>query len=436
MKLLVIGGGAAGMSAASKAKREKQEMEVTVLESGNFVSYAQCGIPYYLSGVVEKHESLIHYPITEFVENRHIGIMTDKSVDKVNFKEKRIHLKGGQEISYDILVIATGASPRKNRFYGVKNVFFIRSLDGAIEIRKHLHGNNIAIVGDGILGMEIAAELSIHGKSVTMYSKHSSLFPMVDSRITSEMVDYFKKKIDVKLNSMVEDIHENGGTLSVTDSNGSVNDHDHVIFATGIIPNTKFLEGSGIKIDETGLIVVNDEMKTSIENVYAAGDCATSFNRITGGHEWHPLAQVANKMGRVAGSNIAGKIMHYKGALGTTLVKLFDYEVGFTGFTMEKAIKNGFNPREIFVQGLSRAKYYPGGTQMKLLMVYDHDTGKILGAQICSKDGGAWRLNTLETAIYSGMDMETLFYNDLGYTPPFSQVWDPIITGASLSMRD
>ncbi len=436
MKLLVIGGGAAGMSAASKAKREKPEMEVTVLESGNFVSYAQCGIPYYLSGIVEKHENLVHYPIKEFVENRHIGVMTTKSVEKVNFREKKIYLKEGQEISYDILVIATGASPRKNRFYGMKNVFFIRSLDGAIEIRKHLHGNNIAIVGDGILGMEMAAELAIHGKNVSMYSKHSSLFPMVDSRITGEMVDYFRKQVNVNLNSMVEDIQENDGTLRLKDSNGSVHVHDHVIFATGITPNTRFLEGSGLKLDETGLIVVDDEMKTSIENVYAAGDCATSFNRITGVHEWHPLAQVANKMGRVAGSNIAGKIMHYKGALGTTLVKLFDYEIGFTGLTAEKAVKNGFNPVEILVQGFSRAKYYPGGTLIRLLMVYDHDTGRILGAQICSKDGGAWRLNTLETAIYSGMDMETLFYNDLGYTPPFSQVWDPIITGASLSMRD
>ncbi len=436
MKLVVIGGGAAGMSAASKAKRENSKIEVTVIESGNFVSYAQCGIPYYLSGVVENHEKLIHYPLSEFVEKRNIDVKTGKSVEKVDFREKKVILKDGEKISYDILVIATGASPKKNKFNGMKNTFFVRSLDGAIEIRKQLHGNRIAIAGDGVLGMELAAELSSHGKNVTMHSKHDSLFPVVDSRVTEGMIDSFKKRVNVKLNSTVENIAEKDGSLMVSDSTGSVQNYDHIIFATGITPNTGFLKGSELELDASGLIAVDDGMRTSNENVYSAGDCATSFNRITGKPEWHPLAQVANKMGRVAGSNIAGKIMHYKGALGSTLVKIFEYEVGFTGLTVEKAKKNGFNPKEIFIKGSSRANYYPGGSPMRLLMVYDQDTGRILGAQISSKDGGAWRLNTLETAIYSGMDMETLFYNDLGYTPPFSQVWDPIITGASLSMRD
>ena len=435
MKLVIIGGGASGMAAASKAKRIRKDMEVTVIEGGNFVSYAECGIPYYLGGYFDDYNRLLHYPVEEFTKKRGIEIINGKTVTAVNPDEQVIVLDDGGKMKYDFLVIASGASAKAHPFGNVDNVFTIRTLDSAIKIKKNMNGSEICIIGDGVLGMELSSEMSRSGKKVTLISKHDRLFPKIDENITEDLIRDMKNRVNVVLGENVTDLKRNGEKITIKLSRQTV-ECDVCIYAVGIRPNTEFLKGSGIAMNEQGLVIADRNMKTNYSNIYAVGDCATSYNRITGKQEWHPLAQVANKMGRVAGSCIGGSMMEFKGALNTTVVKILDYEVGFTGIDEKIAVLNGFTPKSVTVKAGSRAAYYPGGEPIYLKIVYDEPSMRILGAQICGKDGAAWRLNTIETAIYGGMTMDDLFYNDLGYTPPFGPVWDPIVIGASLSMRD
>ena len=435
MRLVIIGGGAAGMAAASKAKRIKKDMDVLVIEKESFVSYAECGIPYYLSGYFDDYKKLLHYPIEEFTEKRGIDIMQNVSVKKIIPSENSVVLDNNKTIGYDYLVIATGASAIGHTFGNIDQVFTLRTLESAISVKNKMRGKQMCVIGDGVLGMEIAAELAESGKEVTIVSKHERLFPKMDEDVTRDMIQDFKEKVHVILNEKVNAIEKEGEKLIVSTNNAKIR-CDSAIYAIGIKPNTEFLKDSGIKLDERGLIISDRNMRTNISNIYAVGDCATSYNRITGKQDWHPLAQVANKMGRVAGSCIGGSVMTFKGALNTTLVKILGYEVGFTGLDEDECRLNNFKVKSVKLTAKSRAEYYPGGERIHLKILYDEDTMKLLGAQICGKDGAAWRLNTIETAIYAGMTTEDLFYNDLGYTPPFGPVWDPIVIGASLSMRD
>ena len=435
MKIVIIGGGAAGMSAASKAKRISPDDDVEVIEGGSFVSYAECGIPYYLAGKFDDYKKLIHYPIDEFTKKRNINVRIKTKVMSIDLQNRVITTLDGDNIQFDKLVICTGASARKSKFSNFPNVFSVRNLDDAIRIKGENGGKDILVIGDGILGMELASEFAMNEKNVTLMSKHSYLFPKLDQNVVQEMIADFNSRVKVILNSEVKEITSANSKLQVQSDNYTVN-VDSVFFTAGITPNTDFLKNSGIRIDKNGLIEVNSRMETNVDGVYAAGDCATSLNRITGRSEWQPLAQIANKMGRVAGSNASGKIMEFKGGLDTTLLKIFDYEVGLCGFNEKQAEENGFSPEWKIVSGKSRANYYDGGSKLMVKIVYDKNTLKLLGGQICSKDNGAWRLNTLETAIFAGMTTEDLFYNDLGYTPPFGPVWDPIIIAASLTMRD
>ena len=435
MHILIIGGGAAGMSAASKARRNDKNAEITVLESGNFVSYAQCGIPYYLSGKVSDPMNLIHYPVEEFRVKRNINVKTETYVKSVDTTEHTVTLHDNTAIHYDRLIIATGTRAKRLDFSIPDRVHSVRTLDEAIQIKRDLSGHQMGILGDGVLGLELASEFAEKDWEVTLFSKHERILPRVDPAVIIHMNEDLSKKIRIiHFNSVNFKKDDSGKPIIVADREEYC--MDQLMVAIGTLPNTEFLKNSSIDMDAAGRIIVNDKMETSVENIYAAGDCAISINRIDGQLQWNPLAQVANKMGRVAGSNASGKRMDFKGSVGTTLVKILDYEVGYCGFSEIEAKKRGFDPESKTVSGWSRAKYYSGGSEIIVKIVYDKTTLRLLGGEICSKDNGAWRLNALETAVYSGMTTEELFYNDLGYTPPFGPVWDPIIICASLSLRD
>ncbi|MGP6293964.1 FAD-dependent oxidoreductase [Caldiplasma sukawensis] len=433
MKIVVIGGGAAGMSAASKAKRIDPSLEITVLESGNFVSYGECGIPYYLSEKFQEPERLLHYPIEEFTVKRKIDVKIGTSVNGIDFKNHKIFTNMG-EIYYDKLIISTGARAQ-NPFSGVAGVFSVRTLDEAIMIRKAMKGKRIGIIGDGILGTELASEFLMSGFNVTLYSKHKRILREFSDSVKDELENSLRSKIKIFYDISIDSIDVIQDSLFVN-GDKSFGIHDFIIVCTGITPNTEFLINSGLAMDRKGYIMVNNRMETNIQDVYAAGDCALSINRITGKNFPDPAAQVANKMGRVAGSNAAGVRMEFKGSLRTTVVKILDYELGKTGLSIDEAEIENFSPKKIEVKTRATPLYYGDNGYIYLQVIYDQSTGRLLGGQICSKTNGAWRLNTLETAIYAGMTIDDLFYNDMGYTPPFGPVWDPIIIAASLSMRD
>ena len=260
------------------------------------------------------------------------------------------------------------------------------------------------------------------------------MFKHLGEFVGSEFRKYFESKVRVIKDSTIERVARNGPGFEVY-YDGRQDKYDLVLFATGTYPNTSLAKKCSIITDERGLIVVNEKMQSSDPEIYAAGDCATTINIVTGKKDWHPLAQISNKMGRVAGSNIGGSVMIFPGSIGTTLVKVFDYEIGFTGLTLDEALKAGFVAKSVNIKAKSRANYYPGGSDVFLSLVYDTGTKRILGAQVVSKDGGAWRLNTLAVAVQSKMTADDLFYTDLGYTPPFGPVWDPIIIAADSAMK-
>lgn len=436
MDFVVIGGGASGMAAASKAKRINPSINVTVVEAGSYVSYAECGIPYYLEGVVKNPENLLHYPIEEFTKKRGIKILLNDTVRSIDRSSRNIITTKNGRIKYDKLLIATGASPKVPKEFSDIGVKGIRSLEDAKALNDRInHAKTIAVIGDGILGLELAAALVERGKSVTVISRHSMILKNIDKRVGHDFREDYSSRVHVLLNAGIKEIKKNEGSYWISTESGRVN-ADLVISATGITANSRLAEDSGLKIDKRGLIEVDSRMYTSDPDILASGDCAQTTNLVTGKKDWHPLAQVSNKMGRVAGSNVAGSEMNFPGSLGTTLVKLFDYEIGFTGISEAEAKENGFSPETTFVRAMSRAAYYPGKTPVNMTLIYDSRSGRILGSQIISRDGGAWRLNTVATAIQGKMSVEDLFYTDLGYTPPFGPVWDPIIVAASLSMRD
>ena len=436
MDFVVIGGGASGMAAASKAKRVDPSINVTVVEAGNYVSYAECGIPYYLEGIVKSPENLLHYPIEEFTKKRGIKILLNDTVKSIDRSSRNIVTAKNGRIRYDKLLIATGASPKVPKEFSDMGVNGIRSLEDAKAMNDRIdHAKTIAIIGDGILGLELAASLVARGKDVTVISRHSRILKNIDERVGSDFRADYLSRVHVLLNAGINEIKKDGEAYRIVTENGTAN-ADLVISATGIRANSGLAADAGLKIDGRGLIEVDSRMYTSDPDILAVGDCAQTTNLVTGKKDWHPLAQVSNKMGRVAGSNVAGSEMNFPGSLGTTLVKLFDYEIGFTGISEAEAKENGFSPVTTFVKAMSRAAYYPGKTPVNMTLVYDSSSGRILGSQIISRDGGAWRLNTVATAIQGKMSIEDLFYTDLGYTPPFGPVWDPIIVAASLSMRE
>ena len=435
MKILIIGGGAAGMSAASKAKRVDPSSEVIVFDSGNFVSYAECGLPYYLGGKFDDYGKLIHYPVKEFTEKRGIVIKTGISIGSVDAHMKSVTLSDGSTEKFDRLIICSGAHLRIEEKFKNSGAVAIRSLDSGIEIKSKINGKmKITVVGDGVLGMELASSFREGGHEVVLVSHHHTLFPKISKDISKVLLDDFGKKIKVELDSEILDIKKEGGGYKVFTTMGTHNT-GLVIFATGIEPNTDFLKNSSIALTESGIIKTNEKMQTNFEYIYAAGDCATSKDIVTGKSSWHPLAQVSNKMGRVAGSNAAGSKMVFPGSIGTTLVKIFDYEVGFAGITLEEAVKEGFNADKTVIKAWSRAAYYEGGSEVFIEIVYEKLSGRLLGCQIVGKDNCAWRLNSVAVAIQAKLSVEELFYTDFGYTPPFGPVWDPIVIAASQSMK-
>jgi|YelNatPaOPRAMG01_1025707.scaffolds.fasta_scaffold04333_8 NADPH-dependent 2,4-dienoyl-CoA reductase/sulfur reductase-like enzyme len=435
MELVVIGGGAAGMAAASKAKRVDPSLNVTVIEGGSYVSYAECGIPYYLEGIVNSPADLLHYPLAEFTQKRGINVLIRTSVSAIDRERHELALSDGSRVRYDRLIIATGASPKVPDSLSALGIHGIRSLESG-EITQHeiANASSVAIIGDGILGVELASSLVQGGKKVFLVSRHSQILKGFDTKIGAAFREDFRQRVKVLTEASDLQVTRKDHSFLLS-TRGEAVAVDAVISATGIVANTRIAIDAGITTDSRGIIITDGHMLTSDPNIYAAGDCASTTNIITGKQDWHPLAQVSNKMGRVAGANAAGGKMIFPGSLGTTLVKVFDYEIGFTGLNEEQARSDGLDAKTIFVRGMSKAGYYPGKQPVYVNMVTESETGRILGSQVISKDGAAWRINAVAAAIQARLTAEAFFFSDLGYSPPFGPVWDPLIIAADLSMK-
>ncbi len=431
MKIIVIGGGAAGMSAASKIKRENKDYNVTVIEKSGFVSYAECGMPYYLAGFFDKYEDLLHYPISEFIEKRGINVLINTEAKEIDVENKTVKTED-KNFHYDKLILATGATPRIPDSFN-NFVYSLRSMNDAIRIKSKLAlSKNITIVGAGVLGTELFSLLK--GKyKVKLISKHERILPFLDDDMGNVLNEIIKKSdVDIEYNSIPEDFTVDGnGTLIKT----HIGKHrsDLVIFTAGISPENIIAKNAGIKMNGHNMIVTDDYLHTSRDDVFAAGDNVTSKNMVTGNNDYFPLAQVANKMGRTIGTNINKDLRKFPGALGTTIINVFGFQVGYTGLNEKKARTLNYNFDTVLIHGKSKSNYL-NGNDVHLKILFDRKDGKLLGAQIIDKDNGAWRLNTLATAISAKMDLYDIVYSDLGYEPEYGPVWDPLIIASSLGL--
>jgi len=467
-RLVVIGGVAAGMSAASSYKRINPEAEAVVIEKDFFISYGACSLPYYISDDVKDFNQLISLTPQVAEKERGITVLTRHEAQTIDTAKKEVLVKDlerGKEttITYDTLVIATGGLPVKPPLPGIDltHVFTIRTLLDGIEIKKfidewntfhvcvgsaeciYLNRFNVekrpmkaVIVGGGYIGMEMCESLRKRGIEVTVIEKmdrvlgtmHKDITDVVEEKIQREGVVLYKE-------TSVEGMKGSHGIVQKVITDKGEFDADMVILAIGARPNTQLARVSGIELGVNNAIKVDEYLRTNIPDVYAAGDCAEALHMVTGKKVYIPLGTTANKQGRIAGENAGGMHNIFEGVVGTAVTKIFDLEVARTGLSPLEAEKEGYNYFVSTIKGRSRSSAYPSGKPIRVSYVVDRDTGRLLGAQMVGEEGVAHRIDTLAACLYGKMHIADVARLDLGYAPPFATVWDPILVAANVALK-
>ncbi|MFN7995794.1 MAG: FAD-dependent oxidoreductase [Bryobacteraceae bacterium] len=419
MRLLVIGGVAAGLSAAARARRIDPGLEILVLEKGATISYGACGLPYYLEGRVQKTEHLIVYTPEYFRTERNITVRTGARVVSITHARREVTLEKGERVPYDRLVIATGARPHVPEIPGTKlpHVFALHTLRDAERLRQFVreqHPKRALVLGAGYIGLEAADALRRNGLAVRVLEKGAQVLRREDPELTAAVSERLARfRVDLALNAAPEDLAS----------------YDVCVLATGLRPNVELAAEAGVEIGRTGAIRVDERMQTNLTGVYAAGDCAEVPELVTGRPAYIPLGTSANKMGRVAGANAAGARERFGGVVGTAIVSIFGLGVGFTGLSTAQARREGFSPVAARITGWSRPGYF-GGKPLTLELVADAGTRRLLGGTVWGEDGVAGRINVIATALSARMRVEDIDQLDLAYAPPFATVWDPVLIAA------
>lgn len=437
MKIAIIGGVAAGTSAAAKARRNNKEAEIVLFERDSDISYAGCGLPYYISEVTDSREKLIINTPEEFEEKYKIDVKTGHEVLEINPEEKSLKYKelktnNINEYNYDKLIITTGASPIMPPIPGheLDNIVPLRTVNDADKIKNIIDEQNpkkAVIVGAGLIGLEMAESFKESGLEVGVIEKLPHVLPILSDEMSEIVEDHLKEKdVDLVLDDGVSEFKGDRKVEKVITESGKKLEADLVLLAIGVKPNAKLAKEAGIEIGETGAIAVNEKMETSEKDVYAAGDCAESKDLITGNSAWVPLGSTANKQGRTAGENVTGGNARHRGILKTGITKIFDLTVSRTGLLASEARENGFEVEEVKIKGVDHAGYYPNLNELHLKGIFDKETNKIIGAAVIGENGADKRIDVLSTAIYSGLTANDLFQVDLAYAPPYSTSKDAV----------
>jgi NADPH-dependent 2,4-dienoyl-CoA reductase/sulfur reductase-like enzyme len=444
-RLIVIGGVAAGMSAASKAKRTNRDLDVTVYEKGGFVSYGSCGLPYYVAGVVRDHNELIARTPADFA-NRGIAVHVHHQVTEIDPARQTVrvvNLDSGQEWNepYDRLVIATGgrpAVPRDLPGQDLAGVFFMRTVEDGIAIREWLQTQwpqQVVIGGAGYIGMECAESFLSLGLEVTVVGRPPQVLKNFDPQMAQLVQEELESKgARLSLGNSLTAIEGDGRVRRVITNEGAF-EADLVLLALGVVPNSALAQAAGAALGVKGAIVTDAQMRTNLPNVYAAGDCAEAYHRVTGQGTYIPLGTTANKQGRVAGANVAGDQATFEGIVGTAVTKVCDVHAARTGLTEKQARDLGHQVNVTQIKAPSRAHYYPGREPVHVRLVADAGNGKLLGGQVIGREGVAQRIDVLAAALHQGWTVEELARLDLAYAPPFSPVWDPLLVAANVALK-
>ncbi|MER7588629.1 FAD-dependent oxidoreductase [Micromonospora sp. NPDC127501] len=444
-RLIVIGGDAAGMSAASQARRRRDrgDLEIVVFERGHFTSYSACGIPYWISGLVPGPEALIARDPETFRTEYAMDVRMRHEVTAIDLERREVvarDLKGGGEVRerFDDLMYATGAVPVKPSWAitDAGGVFGMQTLDDGAALRDWLDADpqprRAVVVGGGYIGVEIAEALIQRGLSVTLVEAGEQPMSTVDSDM-GELVAEAMRGLGITIRGSlpVSGLEERDGRVSaVVTAEGPI-PTDVVVMGLGVRPNTALAEAAGLPLGPTGAIRVDRRMRVpGHPGVWAAGDCVETLHRVSGMPVHVPLGTHANKQGRVAGINIGGGYATFTGVIGTAVTKVCDLEVGRTGLRERDATAAGFEFVSVIAESTNRAGYYPGARPMTVKLIAERPSGRLLGAQIVGWSEAAKRIDSLAVALWNGMTVDDMTQLDLGYAPPYAPVWDPVLIAA------
>lgn len=440
MKVIIIGGIAAGMSAAAKLKRMSPNDEVIVYEKGDIVSFGACGLPYYAGGFFDDSNEMIARTAEEFRKTG-INLFTNHEVLEVDFDNKKLRVKDLIqnmiiEESYDKLMIASGASSIIPPIKGIdsENVLTLKSMDDGNKLRALMENENlkrVTVIGAGFIGVEAVEAAKKRGKEVTVVQLQDRILAEVfDEEITNLLEEEIRKHdVNLLLDETVMEITTAGKATNIK-TNKREFETDIVIVATGFRPNTAFVKNEKLEMLKNGAIVVDKYGRTSIEDVYAAGDCATINSVITNKPVYVPLATGANKLGRIVGENLAGANNEFQGSLASSCIKVMDMEAARTGLSEKEVKALGFDYKTKFITDMNHTSYYPGQTKIYVKLIYDAHTKVIYGGQVVGYKDAVQRCNVIATCIFAKMTTAQLGMLDLSYAPPFSRTWDVLnITG-------
>ena len=453
-RIVVIGGVAAGTSAASKAKRIDPSADVKIIQEESVVSYGACGIPYVIEGIINNFEELVERPPDVFKSKYGIDIIINTRAYKIDRFRKQVHttdLQSGKEtiFDYDSLVVATGARAAVPDLKGVnqEGVFLIRNYADGVRINDSTitkSAHSCIIAGAGLIGLEMVEAFKKRsstvrrGMDVTLVEMADHVLPTMLDKNMAKIVERELEDNGVRiiLGERVEEILGVDGQVNGIKTNTKrERNTDFIVLGTGVKPNSEIARDAGVELGSANAIKVDEHTKTNIPDVFAAGDCATVTNYITNKDMYLPLGTTANKQGRVAGENAAGGNAKFRGIAGSAITKVFDLFIGKTGLTKEDALTSGFDPVEEVIEDITRARYYPDNKPIWIKIVADRKSGRVLGSQIVGGEGVKERIDLIALALLLKADIRDLASYDACYVPPASPVWEPVNIAASQAAK-
>ena len=437
MKVVIVGGVAVGATAAARIRRLEEQAEIVVFERTGYISYANCGLPYYIGDVITDQEDLTLQTPESFFTRFRVHMKTFHEVIAINTERKTVSvkdLKTGKifEESYDKLILSPGAKPAQPRLPGVEidKLFTLRTVEDTLRIKNYIQKykpKSAVLAGGGFIGLELAENLRELGMDVTIVQRPKQLMKPFDADMAALIHNEMRKHgVKLALGYTVEGFKESGDGVDVLLKDHAPLHADMVVLAIGVVPDTALAREAGLKLGLKGSIVVNDRMETSVPDIYAGGDAVQVKHYVTGEDTLISLAGPANKQGRIIADNICGGNSRYSGSQGSCVIKVFDMTAAATGVNETNAKALGLDADTVILSPMSHAGYYPGGKVMTLKVVFEKETYRLLGAQIVGYDGVDKRIDVLATAIHAGMRATELKNLDLAYAPPYSSAKDPV----------
>jgi NADPH-dependent 2,4-dienoyl-CoA reductase/sulfur reductase-like enzyme/rhodanese-related sulfurtransferase len=431
MKVLIVGGVAGGMSTATRLRRLKEDAEIIVFEQGPHVSYANCGLPYHIGEVIEQEQSLLLQTPESLHARFNLDVRVNSRVAKIDRANKQVTVSNlldntEYQESYDQLVLSTGAKPRMVPIPGLERALVLRDVQDAVKIKALVDNKQIksaAIIGAGFIGVELAENLQHRGIKTTIVEFRGNILPQFDPEMIEPMQKVLiENGIELALSAETETVNES--TLTLKD--GRVIDADLVVAAIGVVADHKLAVDAGLEIGEAGGIVVDDQMRTSDPNVFAVGDAAQKVSALTGQDQMIWLANLANRHGRLVADVIAGETVAARPSIGTGIIGAFGMAAALTGLTEALAKRMDIAHKVIHLHPGSHAGYYPGAETVSLKVLFDPESGKLLGAQGIGRDGVDKRIDVIATGIYAGLTIDDLMNLELSYAPAFGSAKDAI----------